>query len=70
MTTQLESGLHGADCRTDIFQKSNTTHFLLASFSRQPEIRYLSQREEEVAAEQQLAVLTAASQPVWSISAE
>lgn len=32
-------------------EKSNTTHFLLASFSRQ--IRYLSQREEEVAAEQQ-----------------
>ena len=31
--------------------KSNTTHFVLASFSRQ--IRYLWQREEEVAAEQQ-----------------
>lgn len=52
---QSETGLYSADSRTDILQKSNTTHFLLASFSRQPEIGYLSQREEAVAAEQQLA---------------
>lgn len=51
--TQLDR--HSSDSRTDIYLFINHDTPCNSSFSRQPKTRYLQQRQEALAAEQQLA---------------